>query len=279
LELVVNGQRIPREVCDAEIQRVRAVAPELGNKEAREEVRNRLVREALLLQNARVSGIKIPGAEVEEEYQRLMAEQGGEEAFYLRAGLSKKHERRVRHDVRERLLVGRFVDSITSGVPPPRQGQVDRFLQEHRDELVHPAKVHASHIVKAVDRRNPASTYREMLAIRRRLTAGEDFAEVANQQSGCRDPGGDLGHFSPGQMVEEFDAVVFSMSPGEISPVFLSPFGYHIAAVWESSPDRPMSDTEAEETANERVLDAARQSAVESWVRDKRARAVIEEIG
>jgi parvulin-like peptidyl-prolyl isomerase len=277
LELLVNGQRIPREVCEAQINRERTEAPGTGPAPARERAKRRLVREALLLQNARNSGIKVSGADVEAEYQRLVAEQGGEEAFYRRAGVSKKHEGRIRHDVRERLLVRRFVQSVTAGVPAPSNESVQRYVEEHRDELVHPASVRASHIVKSPNRRNPSATYREMQAIRRRLLAGEEFAEVANEESGCTDPGGDLGRFSPGKMVEEFDAVVFSMNAGEISPVFLSPFGYHVAAVLETSPERSMNDGEAAATATERLLEAAREAALERWLEEKSLKAVIEE--
>ena len=62
---------------------------------------------------------------------------------------------------------------------------------------------------------------------------GADFGKIADEHSSCQDQGGDLGWFAPGHMVEAFDTVVFSMNVGEISPIFLTEFGYHIAIVYD----------------------------------------------
>lgn len=71
------------------------------------------------------------------------------------------------------------------------------------------------------------------LQLKADIEAGADFAEIARHKSSCpsRLQGGDLGAFRPGQMVPEFDAVVFS---GELKTV-LGPvrtqFGYHLIEV------------------------------------------------
>jgi len=72
--------------------------------------------------------------------------------------------------------------------------------------------------------------------IRAKLVAGADFAEMAKKESddtssGAR--GGDLGTFSRGQMVPEFEQAVFEGKVGEISPACRTQFGYHIVQVQE----------------------------------------------
>jgi len=65
------------------------------------------------------------------------------------------------------------------------------------------------------------------------ITAGEGFAELAKQHSSCpsgRD-GGDLGSFGPGQMVPEFDKVVFSAEIGAVQGPVKTQFGYHLLEV------------------------------------------------
>jgi len=72
-------------------------------------------------------------------------------------------------------------------------------------------------------------------ALKKEIEDGADFAEIAKEHSSCPSgrKGGDLGSFGPGQMVKEFDEVVFS---GEINTV-LGPvktqFGYHLLEVTE----------------------------------------------
>jgi len=62
------------------------------------------------------------------------------------------------------------------------------------------------------------------------IEAGADFADVAQKHSSCPSGqnGGDLGEFSPGQMVKEFNDVVFSGEVGVIHGPVQTQFGYHL---------------------------------------------------
>ena len=66
--------------------------------------------------------------------------------------------------------------------------------------------------------------------IKEKIANGEDFAALAAAHSDCpsgRD-GGDLGFFSPGAMVTEFDEVAFQLEVGADSDVVTTAFGYHL---------------------------------------------------
>jgi parvulin-like peptidyl-prolyl isomerase len=77
-------------------------------------------------------------------------------------------------------------------------------------------------------------------------------------------------------MVEEFDIVVFSMTSGEISPVFRTQFGYHVVQVWDSRPERKMTREEAEQTIREILQRRNRDRLLLDWIAEKRKVAVIE---
>jgi parvulin-like peptidyl-prolyl isomerase len=63
-----------------------------------------------------------------------------------------------------------------------------------------------------------------------RLGKGEKFANVAREISLCpsRKRGGDLGTFSRGQMVKEFEQAAFALQKGQTSAIVKTQFGYHI---------------------------------------------------
>lgn len=66
------------------------------------------------------------------------------------------------------------------------------------------------------------------------IEAGKDFGDLAKQHSQCPSgrQGGDLGEFSKGDMVPEFDSVVFSDLPvGQVSEPVKTQFGYHLLEV------------------------------------------------
>ncbi len=65
------------------------------------------------------------------------------------------------------------------------------------------------------------------------IAGGADFAELAQKNSSCPSSaqGGALGVFSPGQMVKEFDDVVFSAPVGEVQGPVKTDFGFHLVEV------------------------------------------------
>ena len=69
--------------------------------------------------------------------------------------------------------------------------------------------------------------------LKTKLVDGADFTEVAREHSSCPSGkrGGDLGSFGPGQMVKEFDAVVFSANLNEVQGPVKTQFGYHLLEV------------------------------------------------
>jgi peptidyl-prolyl cis-trans isomerase C len=85
-----------------------------------------------------------------------------------------------------------------------------------------PNEVHCAHIL--------VKTEKEAQTVSERLKKGEKFANIASEVSLCpsRKRGGDLGTFSRGRMVKEFEQAAFSLQKGEISPVVKTKFGYHI---------------------------------------------------
>lgn len=70
-------------------------------------------------------------------------------------------------------------------------------------------------------------------SIRNKLEAGADFDSMARavSQDGSAAQGGDLGWNRRGQMVPEFDRMMFALNVGRISPVVETTFGFHIIRV------------------------------------------------
>ncbi|MBI79097.1 MAG: peptidylprolyl isomerase [Pseudomonadota bacterium] len=73
--------------------------------------------------------------------------------------------------------------------------------------------------------------------LKARINNGEDFGAIAKEFSSCPsgERGGDLGTFGPGQMVKEFDEVVFSASINEVQGPVKTQFGYHLLEVTSRS--------------------------------------------
>ena len=133
------------------------------------------------------------------------------------------------------------------------------------DNFRMPERVHARHILLKTDGKSDA----EKKALKakaedllKQLKNGADFAELAKKYSedGTKDQGGDLGWFTHGQMVPEFDSAAFALKPKELSGVVTSQFGYHIIQVMEKDPAKlkPFEDVKdelAKEVRDQSVTD------------------------
>ncbi len=69
--------------------------------------------------------------------------------------------------------------------------------------------------------------------LKTRIEGGADFGELASEHSSCPSGkrGGDLGEFSQGQMVPEFDTVVFNEEVGKVHGPVQTQFGFHLIEI------------------------------------------------
>ena len=88
-------------------------------------------------------------------------------------------------------------------------------------------------MTRAAARHILVDTEQQCENIRQEIANGADFAEMAKTHSSCPSgqKGGALGEFSPGQMVPEFDQVVFNEAVGVVHGPIKTQFGYHLVEI------------------------------------------------
>jgi foldase protein PrsA len=247
---LVNGQSIPWSAYERELGRFEAGKAALGFEDTDEagyqqQVLDLLVEYELIRQFAARQGIVITDEVVDAEIQRMIDETG-EEYFngWLYGNYYTLEE--FREVVRLDLITKQLLAPVLESVPT---------TAEH---------VHARHILV-----NSQAEADDLLA---RLQNGEDFAALAAQYSvdvTSRDNGGDLGWFPRGGLlVPEVEEAAFSLSPGEISDVVASAWGYHIVQTLEFDPGR-----EIEYETRQRLI----EKAIEDWRLQLRSGADIQQ--
>ncbi|NLK22203.1 MAG: hypothetical protein GX308_09075 [Epulopiscium sp.] len=126
--------------------------------------------------------------------------------------------------------------------------EAKKYFNENKIMFAQPKTINARHIL--VDSKEEADK------ILKEIKDGLDFADAAGKYSSCpsKESGGSLGEFSQGQMVPEFDKVVFSMGIGEISSPVETQFGYHIIKVDKINEAKDPSFEEVEDKAKDQCL-------------------------
>jgi peptidyl-prolyl cis-trans isomerase D len=155
--------------------------------------------------------------------------------------------------------------------------ELRQYYNQHKTEYSLPDRVKAQHILFKTQGKKPE----EIAAIREkarqvldRAKKGEDFGALAKQfsEDTSASNGGDLGSFTRGQMVPEFERVAFSLMPNTISDLVDTQFGIHIIKVNEKENARERPFDEVKETirpvvatvkAEQKARDTAQQAAVD----------------
>jgi peptidyl-prolyl cis-trans isomerase C len=130
-------------------------------------------------------------------------------------------------EFRQRLVVQRVMRDLRKRPEVSDEDAKQRY--DANPNLYSTTQVRASHIL--VKDEATAKAIREQV-----VKNPDSFADVAKEKStdlGSGRRGGELGLFGAGRMVPEFEAVAFSLKPGEISEVVKTQYGYHIITVTE----------------------------------------------
>ena len=112
----------------------------------------------------------------------------------------------------------------------PDAAEVDRYYQAHRQELARPERVRLRQILTQ-DRKAAEEARRE-------VAAGTPFEEVARRLSKGPNAGagGDQGELARGDLPPSFADLIFSLKPGEVSPVVPAEYGFHLFQVVDHQP-------------------------------------------
>lgn len=285
MALVINGQRIDDAVVDNEFSQIKAYHENLGNvsccerdEEFRGYAKNNVVARVLLAQEAGRVIAPTPDAEVDAAVEKLKEEYGGEGWFYSRTGLTPETLHLVRHDLDLDLRVKQMLEQLTSASGEPSEADLRRHYEQHIADFMTAEQVRASHILKNPARaedRDPA--YASLRDLRRQILAGADFESLAREHSDKAAEHIDLGWFKKGEIAPEFEAVAMSMEVGEVSPIFVSPYGFHLVKLTERKPSVPRPFDEARADVERHLREHRKADATRKLVEELKAKATIEE--
>jgi peptidyl-prolyl cis-trans isomerase SurA len=136
----------------------------------------------------------------------------------------------------------------------------------------------ARHILLRVSPQlNQAAALQKLAELRKRVVDGQDFAVLAKENSddGSASSGGDLGWANPGMFVPEFEQVMNSLAPGQLSQPLVSRFGVHLIQVMERRA-AALSTREQRELARSALREKKQEEAYALWAQEVRGRAYVE---
>lgn len=227
-----------------------------GGKEALDS----LIADRIINLELKKKGLEVSEKDVDAELQKMILEYGGREQFdqalasygYTDIDIKKN----IRMNFSATKLVGAEV-AITDA-------DMKTYFEANKATFDTPEQVKASHILVADEAKAKE--------VKAKLTAGGDFAALAKEYStdeSNKDKGGDLGFFSKGEMVAEFDNVAFTLKIGDISDPVKTEYGYHIIKVVEKKEAKTATYEENKAKIKDIIMAEKLPTVFDAWIQGK----------
>ena len=285
MAISVNGEPVDPEWIQQEFSRIKSWHEQRSQVSCCErddeflaEAKDNVIGRVLLVQRARDTMPEPEEDQIRTTLDRVKKDYGGEEQFHARTGLLPDEEDRIRQQIIVDCKVDNFVRQVAESLETPEEDALRGFHRENISRYTSEPRVRALHIYKSLRQAGDREAlFAECCRVRERLVEGEDFVRVAATFSDKPAEEVDLDWFRRGELMDEFEFVAFSMRVGEISPVFSSYHGFHIAKVTGREEASPAPFEEARERVVEDLGNHLRDDRIRGIIRDLRSRAEIEE--
>ena len=185
------------------------------------QVLDSMITEKIVELEAKKAKISVTDEDVQKELDKMIEQVGGEEMFNYQLAYSGYTMDQMKEELKNYLTIVKILEpkiEITDE-------EINSYFEENKDRFAQEEEVQASHIL--VDDEETANKVKKL------LDDGGDFAALAKEYSkdGSAQSGGDLGYFTKGEMIQEFEDAAFSMEIGQVSEPVKSEYGYHIIKV------------------------------------------------
>lgn len=219
-----------REITMNDVVRVKKYMPKehqemFNTPDGKREIINRMVIQEMVYQNA-----------LEENMDK-------EEAFL-------QEMEQIKSDKLKEYAIQKILNSVDVS-----EEEIKAFYEGNQEKFNTEEMFRASHILF-----EDKDLAEEVLT---QIKDGKDFAEAAKEYSKCpsKDNGGDLGFFSKGRMVPEFENAVFELEIGDLGDIVQTQFGYHIIKLDEKKAPEKLSLEQVKEKISAYLLEQARNDA------------------
>ncbi|UWZ80756.1 peptidylprolyl isomerase [Geoalkalibacter halelectricus] len=233
---------------------------------------NELINVELLYQ----AGSRLQVADADEQIAQVI------EYYRDNASIAALGEEQMQTAARRQVYINAYYVHRNLGNPEVPEELIRAFYEKNKEDFSVPPQVEVRHILAEVARDGDADTEaaarKRIEEARARLLSGEPFSEIAQDLSDCGSApgGGELGSVQKGFMPKEFEEVAFALTPGEISPVVRTDFGFHVFEILSRNAGGPPALEEMRDFFTTYLQKQVREERLEAELATLREQARIE---
>ena len=210
---------------------------------------NQTIAQILLLKQAKQQGLELSTEFVMQEFEKSLEQNPiSKEEFMEKLKQNNFTYGQLIQYTKTQLTLLRFMNESLFNLVTVTDDEATAFYEQHKDEFTQDEQVRAAHIL--------VTTKEEADELVKQIKNNANFSELAAAKSidpSAKTNHGDLGYFSRGQMVEEFEEVAFALPVGH-STTIKTQFGYHLLKVLDKKPAGTMPYGEIKEDIKNNLL-------------------------
>ena len=214
-----------------------------------------IVSTRLLAQEAQRQNIRVDENEIDKAINTIKKRFPTEQKFLEALAEADLSIEQFTTNLSKELMVQKLLEKqLGSQIKDISEEEALQYYNEHEEQFLQDEQIRVHHILIKVSETADPGKVSDMETkarrIRQRIKNGEDFEKLARQYS--EDPsalkGGDIGFFSRGDMIKNFEDAAFALKPGEVSDLVRTPLGFHIIRMDESKKSQkiPFADVKVQ---------------------------------
>lgn len=279
----VNGELIDPNLVEEAFHRIKAEAesrlqvsccerdPEF-TRQAEEEV----IDSILIAQEAEARHPVIPAEDVRQRLEDTIK-------LYRQHGASwdmlEAQRDQLRIECEANLRMETFIGDLTRDHAEPTEEELREDHRDHLNEFRTVAEARCLHLIKFLENHDDhIALLTTMKALRDQALDGAVFEELAAQETEKDSGDIDLGWITLDRPANPIEALVFSMRPGEISPVVSYEHAYHLLQVTQAKPSVTEPFEDVRDTLLQRFTADRRHATLRRFAAALRDRATIEHV-
>ncbi len=190
----------------------------------------------------------------------------------LKKGLDKSPDfSRKLEEFKKLTLASELLEKDIMSKNKVTEQEVKDYYNKHKDDFTSTSQMRASHIL--------VKTEAEANKVLARLKKGEKFEEIAKKESldtASAKNGGDIGFFTRGQLVPEFEKAAAGLKVGELSGPVKTAYGYHIIKVTDKKTGPVVEFDRVKDVIFQRLSGEKQKEAFDNYIAELRKNYKVE---
>ncbi len=238
-------------------------------------IMNSLVDMTLMKQKAKEMNLSVTPDEYEARHKEFLRSRYQGNAQALEEDLKKNRITKAEFEkqFRDQILLQKLYQKVITDIKISDK-DLEEFYNKNKDKFVVPEQINAKHILIKADEGNAAEVKKARATIDGLLAqvkGGANFEELAkkhSQDDGSKPSGGDLGNFTKGQMVPQFEEAAWKLKPGEVTPTPIqTKFGWHIIKRGPTTPGGTRKLEEVKDMIKAQIQQDKERTTFEAWLK------------